>query len=94
MMLASFALYMDGTTHELNAVKSWLGTVINLACSLVFLYKGLVLFPQAYPLMIGGIVGGFAAAKVSVKVDPDTLRRYIAVYGFVMAIYYFAKIFN
>lgn len=94
MMLASFALYMDGTTHELNAVKSWLGTIINLTCSIVFLMKGLVVLSFAWILVIGSIVGGFLAARMSLKVDPDKLRTVIAIYGFVMTVYFFAKIFS
>lgn len=93
MMLATFALYMDGTTHEINAVKSWLGTIINIACSIVFLSLGLVKFPHAIPLAIGGFAGGYLAAKLSLKVDPDKLRRYIAIYGFVMTAYYIWRIY-
>lgn len=93
MMLASFALYMEGTTHELNAVKSWLGTIINLTCSIVFVIKGLVHFNIAAVLVAGAVVGGFLAARMSLKVNPDKLRTAIAIYGFVMTIYFFAKIF-
>jgi uncharacterized protein len=92
MMLAAFSLFMEGTTHELNAVKSWLGSVINFASSCVFFSKALVLFPQAYALIAGGIVGGFLAARLSVKVDPDKMRRAIAIYGFIMTAYYFARL--
>ncbi len=94
MMLATFALYMDGTTHELNAVKNWLGSVINLFCSMVFISKGLVLTPQAYPLALGGFAGGFIAARMSLKVDPDKLRRWIAIYGFVMTGYYIWRVYS
>jgi hypothetical protein len=88
MMLATFALCMDGTTHELNAVKNWLGSIINLFCSLVFVSKGLVMTPEAYPLACGGFAGGFLAARWSLRIDPDKMRRWIAVYGFVMTGYY------
>ncbi len=93
MMLASFALYMEGTTHELNAVKSWLGTIINFTCSIVFVIKGLVHYDLAAVLIVGAVVGGFLAARMSLKVNPDKLRTAIAIYGFVMTIYFFAKIF-
>ena len=88
MMLAAFSLYMDGSIHEINAVKNWLGAVINLSCSVVFLYKGLVLVPVAIPLAVGGIVGGFASSVISQKIDPNKLRIVIAIYGFAMTAYY------
>jgi len=91
MMLGAFALYMDGTIHELNAVKNWLGLVINLTCSIVFWAKGLIDFHIAIWLALGSIVGGFAAARISQRVNPDKLRSGIAVYGVGMAVYYMAK---
>ena len=92
MMLATFALYIEGTTHELNAVKNWLGTIINIACSAVFLSKGLVDVGVAVPLALGGFCGGFLAAKLSLKVNPDFMRKWISIYGFVMTIYYFYRV--
>ena len=92
MMLATFALYIEGTTHELNAVKNWLGTIINIACSAVFLSKGLVNVGVAVPLALGGFCGGFLAAKLSLKVNPDLMRKSISIYGFVMTIYYFYRV--
>lgn len=84
MMLASFALYMEGTIHELNAVKNWLGLIINFACSAVFIAKGLVEYLPALWIVIGALIGGFVAAKVSQRFNPDRLRIAIAIYGFVM----------
>jgi uncharacterized membrane protein YfcA len=94
MMLASFALYMDGSTHELNAVKSLLGTIINFVASIVFVIKHMVLFDIALVLVAGGIVGGYFSARMSLKVDPDKLRIAIAIYGFIMTAYFFYKIYS
>jgi hypothetical protein len=89
MMLAAFALYMDANIHEINAVKSWLGVVINLFASAVFVLKGgLIDWSIAAALGVGSIVGGFSAARFSQRIHPDTLRVMIAVYGVGMAAYY------
>jgi uncharacterized protein len=92
MMLAAFSLFMPGTTHELNAVKGFLGGFINLAGSVVFLIKGIVDVNAAIIFGLGSIAGGLLAAKVSMKFDPDKLRLGIAGYGIVMAAYYFYKV--
>ncbi|HEY3782131.1 MAG TPA: sulfite exporter TauE/SafE family protein [Fimbriimonadaceae bacterium] len=88
MMLAVFTIYMEGNIHELNAVKAWLGTIINLVCSTVFFAKGLVLLWPFLAIMIGALIGGYAAALVSQKVDPNKLRVAIACYGFLTAGYF------
>ena len=93
LMLASFALYMEGSTHELNAVKSLLGTIINFVASIVFVIKGMVWFDVGLVLVLGSIMGGYMSARVSLKVDPDKLRVAIAIYGFIMTVYFFYKIF-
>ena len=91
MMLAAFGLYMEGTIHELNAVKTFLGTFINLIASIVFVYQGIVRYELAIPLIIGSVIGGFSAARIVQKVDPEKLRIVIAYFGIVMAIYYFLR---
>ena len=92
MMLAAFGLYMEGTIHELNAVKTFLGTFINLAASIVFVVQGLVRYDVAFPLILGSVVGGFLAAKWGQKVNPEVMRKSIAYFGLAMAGYYFSRI--
>jgi uncharacterized protein len=99
MMLAAFALYMEGNIHEINAIKGWLGVVINALASLVFILhsllgeaeKSLINWPVGLTLAVGSIIGGFYAAKLSQKVDPDKLRIAIAAYGLLAACYYALK---
>jgi len=84
MMLAAFALYMDGNIHELNAVKNWLGLVINFTASVIFILKGMVVLWPAVWIILGCLVGGFVAARVSQRFNSDKLRTVIAIYGFAM----------
>ena len=91
MMLACFALFMDGNIHEINAVKSWLGLIINLFASALFVVKGMVALQPAIAVAIGSLIGGFYAAKLSQKVNPEKLRVAIVVYGFGATAYFFAK---
>jgi hypothetical protein len=94
MMLAAFALYMEGTIHELNAVKSWLGLIINLAASVMFVFDRLVDPYVACALTAGSIVGGFYAARFSQKVNPDKMRLVIAAYGIAAGLFFMYKAFR
>ncbi len=91
MMLGSFALYMEGNIHELNAVKNWLGLIINLVASTFFAVMGLILWGPFLALTAGALVGGFLAAKWSQRFDSDKLRVVIAAYGLVMTVYFFTR---
>jgi len=88
MMLAVFTIYMEGNIHELNAVKAWLGMIINVICSGVFLLGGLILILPFAALTFGSLIGGYYAAKYSQGIDPNKLRIAIACYGFLTAGYF------
>ena len=87
-MLAVFGLIMEGSIHEMNAVKTWLSLLINIAASTMFLIKGLVLPWHAVALTAGSILGGYFAARWSQKVDSEILRKGIVVLGFAMTAWF------
>lgn len=88
MMLGSFAVTMDADIHSMNAVKNWLGTVINLVAAGVFLASGIVSLPVALTLTVGSVAGGFLGAKLSQRFDSEKLRLVICAYGSLMAAFY------
>lgn len=94
MMLACFALYMEGNVHELNAVKNWLSLIVNFACSTVFVVERLVDFWVAGCVIAGALVGGFVSARVSQRFDPDRLRLVIGVYGLGMSAFFAYRAIN
>jgi len=85
LMLAIFGMFVQGTIHELNAIKTWLSLVINVVASAMFVVMGLVRWNLAIPLILGGILGGFLAARFSQRADSSKLRIAIGVYGLLMA---------
>lgn len=93
MMLGSFALYMEGNIHELNAVKNWLGLIINLVASILLAIKGLVIWGPFLALTAGSLVGGYFAARYSQRFDSEKLRLLIVTYGFAMSAYFFWRAF-
>jgi len=84
MMLATMALTIDATVHELNSLKNWLAVVINLVATIIFFGRGLVITIAALAQIIGALIGGYVAARVSQKFNPDKLRWAIVAYGVVM----------
>ncbi len=91
MMLGAFALTMEGDIHELNAVKNWLGVVINLVASIYFIANGVVLLRVALALTAGSLGGGYIAARASQRFQSEKLRVAIAIYGLAMAGFFFYR---
>lgn len=91
MMLALLGLMMEANLHELNAVKNWLGLLINLGAGVLFVSSGLVGFSVGLVLTAGCILGGFVAARFSQRLNPDRLRRAVVVLGFALTVGYFVQ---
>ena len=88
MMLGAFAVTMDADIHAMNAVKNYLGTIINLVAAVYFLGSHVVSVPIALTLAVGSVVGGFAGARLSQKVDTEKLRIAICIYGTAMVLFF------
>lgn len=88
LMLAVLGLFIEGDIHVRNAVKVWLGLLINLTATVMFLLAKTVWLYPALALSVGTILGGYFAAVFSQRVDADKLRKAIATMGFVMVAWF------
>jgi len=89
VMLAIFGLFVEGTLHEQNALKAWLGVAINLVASAFFLGEGLLWLVPGFFVMAGAITGGYLSARLSRRVDPEKLRKCVVALGAAMTIWFF-----
>lgn len=88
LMLALFGLYVEGDLHTHNALKAWLGVAVNLLASLLFFWQGLVDLPAAGALVVGAVLGGYGAARLSLRLEAESLRRGVVVLGSVLALWF------
>ena len=94
MMLAAYGVLLEGTIHDMNAIKNWLAVAINVMASAMFVCFGLIWIWPAAALMVGAIVGGYAIARLSLKLDPEWLRRGVIVLGIVLTAWFTARAFG
>lgn len=91
VFLAILGWFMPGDLHQHNAVKNWLQCLINVVAAGVFFAQGVVLVAPALALMAGGVVGGYASATLSQRVDPGRLRRAVTIYGAAMTLWFVGR---
>lgn len=88
LMLALLGLYIEGDLHEHNALKAWLGVAVNLLASAIFFWQGLIDLPAGAAMALGAILGGYAAARLSLRVKADALRTVIVVIGALLSLWF------
>jgi uncharacterized membrane protein YfcA len=98
LMLSALAMMGLSDIHQMNALKTVLATVINGIAVVVFLGRDLfastaaertVNWQYAVPMIVAGMIGGYASARVARSLDRNLVRRIVVTIGFCLAAYYF-----
>jgi uncharacterized membrane protein YfcA len=91
MMLAMLSFMGLTHIHEMNALKSTLGSVINGVAVVIFIIAGIVAWPQAIVMLTGSIIGGYFGAHYARKISPDKIRYFVIGVGCILTVYFFMK---
>ncbi|HTU26244.1 MAG TPA: sulfite exporter TauE/SafE family protein, partial [Pirellulales bacterium] len=89
LMLTSLAVMGLHDIHEMNALKSVLGTIINGTSVVVFVASGSVDWPFATAMAAASVVGGYAGARVARRMNRQVVRWIVVTIGLTLAGYYF-----
>jgi hypothetical protein len=91
LMISSFSLMGMRDMKTMNAIKNPLAFLINGVAALRFIVDGLVVWAYAIPLAVCAMIGGYLASRASRNINQTLLRRFVIVYGFVIAAYLFVR---
>ena len=81
LMLASLGFIGLRHIHEMNMLKTILGSFINGVAAVLFICAGLIHWPKAGVMTFGAIVGYFLGSYWSQKIPQQRVRQLITVIG-------------
>ena len=85
LMLATLGFIGLTNIHEMNALKTVLGSLINLVAAVWFIFAGLIHWPRAGVMTAGALVGYFIGAHYAQRIPPARVRQIITAIGFIIA---------
>ena len=85
LMLATLGFIGLDHIHEMNTLKTMLGSLINLVAALWFILAGLIDWPRAGVMTVGALLGYFLGSHFSQRVAPRRVRQLITLIGFVLS---------
>jgi len=91
MMLAAFSVAGMADIHEMNALKSLLGTAINGLALLEFVVTGTVAWRPGAIMIVGSVLGGYVGAALARRLDPRWIRGFVMAIGWTMTVYFFVR---
>lgn len=75
--------------HQINGLKVLLMSCIDIVATMTFVFAGVIDWNQAFFIMLGTTIGGYAGAYYARLLDPHLVKRAIVATGFGMTIYCF-----
>jgi len=93
LMLASLAFIGLTDIHEMNALKTVLGSLINLVAATYFIYAGLIDWPKVGVMTGGALAGYFLGAHYAQRLPQKRVRQIITAIGFTISAIFFYREF-
>jgi len=85
LMLASLGFVGLSNIHQMNTLKTILGSSINTVAAAWFILAGLVSWPKAGVMTIGALLGYFLGSHFSQQVSQRRVRQLITLIGFALS---------
>jgi uncharacterized membrane protein YfcA len=93
LMLASLGFIGLSHIHEMNTLKTILGSMINLVAALWFIFAGLIHWPKAGVMTVGAMTGYFLGSHFSQRISQKRVRQLITLIGFALSLIMFYQEF-
>jgi uncharacterized membrane protein YfcA len=94
LMLASLGCLGLADIHEMNGLKTVLGSLINLVAAVWFIGAGLIDWPKAGVMTIGALAGYFLGAHYSQRIPQQRVRQLITAIGLSLSAVLFYRQFG
>ncbi|MEI6494260.1 MAG: sulfite exporter TauE/SafE family protein [Verrucomicrobiota bacterium] len=93
LMLATMGLIGLHHIHEMNAIKTVLGALINIVAAAYFIYAGLVIWPQAAVMTLGATTGYYLGSHMAQKISQQKVRALVGLIGISLSLVFFWREF-
>jgi uncharacterized membrane protein YfcA len=91
LMLATFSLMGFVDLVQMNALKAYLGTIINGSAVVIFVVMNKIFWSEALVMLTAGIFGGYFGAWLGTRVSQKYLHYFIIAVGTFFSIYFFVS---
>ena len=94
LMLASLGFIGFTDIHQMNSLKTVLGSLINLVAAVWFTYSGLVYWPKALVMTVGAIIGYYLGSHFAQSIPQKRVRQIITGIGLLISAVMFYRQFR
>jgi len=89
LMLAALTLYGMRDINAMNGLKMALVGVMTITAIAAFVVADVVRWPEALPMLVSSVVGGYVAAHGAQRLDQRLIKGFIVVLGAGLTAFFF-----
>jgi hypothetical protein len=89
--LSVLGITLSDSLTRLNALKQAISLATNVAAAVFFVFSGKVVWPAAFVMFVGSLLGGSLGGRFAGQVKPALLRQIVVAIGLVVAVIYFVS---
>jgi uncharacterized membrane protein YfcA len=89
LMLAALTLFGMRDINAMNGLKMALVGVMTVTAIAAFVVADVVRWPEAFPMLVGSVVGGYVAAHGAQRLDQRVIKGFIVVLGAGLTVFFF-----
>ena len=75
--------------HQMNGLKLLISAIVSMTAIVIFIYDGLIDWSSGAAVMLGTVIGGFIAARISRRIDAAHVRVGIIITSISLTVYFF-----
>jgi uncharacterized membrane protein YfcA len=94
LVISTLSFMGLGDTRQVVALKNLLTGCLRGVAVVVLVVEGTVNWGYGLPMALGGLIGGYLGGMMSKRVHPGVLRIVVIGIGFVVAAYYFWRLYG
>jgi uncharacterized membrane protein YfcA len=94
LMLATLGFLGLTNIHEMNGLKTVLGSLINLVAAIWFIFAGLIDWPRAGVMTVGALTGYYLGAHFAQRIPQQRVRQLITAIGLTISAVLFYQQFG
>ena len=89
LLLAALTLFGMRDINAMNGLKMWLVGIMTVASIAIFIVADVIRWAEVLPMLLGSVIGGYAAARVAQRLDQRLIKWFIIVWGVAVTTYFF-----
>ncbi|GAK82609.1 predicted permease [Vibrio ponticus] len=86
------AKYTD--INQMNGLKLLVSSCVSLSAIVIFIWQDAIAWLPGIAVLVGSVIGGYLAARVSRKVNPQYIRHFVTLSSVFMTVYFFIDAYH